>query len=91
MLLKRALHSQHRSARTHSHSLARQVLARTAIAVPSLTEFRVWGNPAVCAVGAIDHDAAAVVNEVLTLGNGNIVSDVQPYEVDGLWYLAHNH
>ena len=47
-----------------------------------------WGNPAVCAVGKIDHDAAAVLSEILTEGS-SLVADVRPYLVDGLWYLAH--
>lgn len=61
-------------------------LAQTAQEVSSLTEFRVWGNPAVSGVGQLDHEAARVVAEVL--GAGGVSADVRPYEVDGLWRLA---
>eukprot|EP00036_Acanthoecidae_sp_10tr_P007893 CAMPEP_0182926692 /NCGR_PEP_ID=MMETSP0105_2-20130417/12214_1 /TAXON_ID=81532 ORGANISM="Acanthoeca-like sp., Strain 10tr" /NCGR_SAMPLE_ID=MMETSP0105_2 /ASSEMBLY_ACC=CAM_ASM_000205 /LENGTH=384 /DNA_ID=CAMNT_0025064595 /DNA_START=34 /DNA_END=1188 /DNA_ORIENTATION=+ len=62
-------------------------LAQTVSAVPSLKHFKVWGNPAVCAVGQVDHEAAAVVQQVLA--EGGVTADVRPYQVDGLWQLAH--
>eukprot|EP00038_Savillea_parva_P025844 m.49799 g.49799 ORF g.49799 m.49799 type:complete len:382 (-) comp7165_c0_seq1:61-1206(-) len=71
----------------HLYASGVSFLAETAQMVPTLKEIRMWGNPSVAAVGQLDHDAAAVVAQVLS-DHPDIVSDVRPYEVDGKWCLA---
>lgn len=61
-------------------------LAQTIASTPSLTEFYIWGNPAVSAVGQLDNEAALMVSKLLV--SGNYITDVCAYEVDGTARLA---
>eukprot|EP00041_Stephanoeca_diplocostata_P007481 m.106366 g.106366 ORF g.106366 m.106366 type:complete len:396 (+) comp16897_c0_seq1:245-1432(+) len=70
----------------HLHQSGLVYLAQTIASTPSITEFYIWGNPAVSAVGQLDDQAALLMGKLLA--SGGYRSDVCAYEVDGVFRLA---
>jgi hypothetical protein len=64
-------------------------LARAVAATPTITELRVWGNPAVAAVGQIDYQACTELGMLAEKpGRPTFHADFTPYVVDGQMLLA---
>jgi len=63
-------------------------IARAIAATPSITTFRVWGNPAVSAVGALDYQACKEIGLLASDPARPMHCDVKPYVVDGQVLLA---
>jgi Ran GTPase-activating protein (RanGAP) involved in mRNA processing and transport len=63
-------------------------IARAISATPNITTFRVWGNPAVSAVGALDYQACKELGLLASDQARSLFSDIKPYMVDGQMLLA---
>eukprot|EP00729_Bicosta_minor_P018190 gene18190-16546_t len=63
-------------------------IARAIAATPTITTFRVWGNPAVSAVGALDYQACKELGLLASNPDRPMHCDVKPYVVDGQVLLA---
>jgi len=62
--------------------------ARALKAVPELTTFRVWGNPAISGIGQLDSKACTELGLILTDRVRETYCDIKPYTIDGQILLA---